>query len=185
MHFIYEALPPQARHQRVMVMGGTTWSRVKVCIIDSILRGKSVTNLIILFAIFAADEERYGDITANFPCGETTILNSDLFVFSQMGYAINTHSNVTSSFGGTHTPIRNKATELANGCGGGSGGGAGAGRCANGCSGAGVGNYSTARLTPRVKYRGNLIFVNCAKSVKNAPDASATTMQNETQQISG
>ena len=119
------------------------------------------------------------------PCGDTTILNSDLFVFSQMGYAINTHSNVTSSFGGTHTPIRNKATELANGCGGGSGGGAGAGRCANGCSGAGVGNYSTARLTPRVKYRGNLIFVNCAKSVRNAPDASATTIQNETQQISG
>ena len=50
-----------------MVMGGTTWSRVKVCIIDSILRGKSVTNLIILFAIFAADEEHYGDITANSP----------------------------------------------------------------------------------------------------------------------
>ena len=116
----------------------------KVHGLNFLLRAKSATYLIVLFAIFAADENRYDNITTKFCRGDATIINSDHFALKKMGEAIDARNIVESSFSGKRLPTANKDVAAApistSGKGGGrSGGGSGGGGGADNSGGSG--NY--------------------------------------------
>ena len=102
----------------------------KVQGLDCLLRGKSAMDLIVLFAIFAADEDRYGDIATNFRRGDPNIINSDLFALEQMGESIDARNSAAASFSGKRLPSANKAAAAATG--GASGGGGDRGQLVDG-----------------------------------------------------
>ena len=87
----------------------------KVRGIDNLLRGKTVTDLMVLFAIFAADGSRYNELVNSFRRGDATVLKADLSQLETMGDAIDSRRNAEKAFsGGNRKPAAaNRATGTA------------------------------------------------------------------------
>ena len=66
--------------------------------LENMLRKKSITDLIVFFAVFAADPTRYGEIAENFRRGDTKILGADLSTLEGLGDSIEERNLAETSF---------------------------------------------------------------------------------------
>ena len=79
--------------------------------LDNLLRGKTVSDLIVLFATFAADTSRYGELGESFRRGDAAVINADLSQLEDLGEAIDSRREAESSFGAPTAPSANRAQD--------------------------------------------------------------------------
>ena len=68
--------------------------------VENMLRKKSITDMIVLFALFAADSTQYGKIAETFRHSDTTILGADLATLEGIGDSIEARNSAEVSFCG-------------------------------------------------------------------------------------